>query len=431
MEPVKAIGIDLGTTYTCAAVVVDGEPQVLRSREGYTTIPSVVGFDDQGQPLVGQRAVGRMTLHPTATIYGAKRLLGRAYDSKVKRLFQDHFRYALVPGDDGLIAAQIDGHKVPLVEASTLILAEIKRAAESTLGYEVERAVITVPAYYSENQRAMVRQAAQAANLEVVRLLSEPTAAALCYGRHGRKRELVLVYDLGGGTFDATLLQIDDGSFTVLAVDGDSFLGGLDFDIMCLELITRQVGVNRGRSLELDPIGWERLRAAAQQAKHQLSERDRTTVEVPNFRTSGETFDLSATLSRKDFERAAAPLIDRTLRIVERMLQRVGAAVSDVQQVLLVGGQTRMPVVRQLLQKMFGRKPAQNVHPDEVVALGAAIAAASGGQGSQLDLHDVVSLPIGIANGDGDFVEVIPRWSPIPSEGRAELTCRASRQRSA
>ena len=417
MDRNRAIGIDLGTTYTCAAVVEDGKPQVIRSRLGYTTIPSVVTYDDQGEAVVGQLAERRMLTQPEETIYGSKRLMGRTFASGARKRFQPFFQYELVADEAGFVAAKIKGREISLVDVSALILREIRAAAESGIGERVHRAVITVPAYFNENQRACVREAAKRAELEVLRIINEPTAAALCFGMSQKEKTRVLVFDLGGGTFDVSIVDIDGGLFTVVGVDGDSFLGGIDFDRRIVTWLLARLEEKLRHSVDAPMTSKERLRSAAQEAKHQLSVQNQALINIANLElSSDQRVDVSDMLSREEFEEITSELVDQTLHIVRRALDRHRLRPSDIDDILLVGGQTRMPGLVSRLKEFFGKDPSKRVHPDEVVALGAAIAADSIVRMQAVRLVDVVPLPIGLGSADGKFIPVIPRNTSVPHE---------------
>jgi molecular chaperone DnaK len=417
-----AIGIDLGTTYTCAAVVDSDGPRVIESRLGYSTIPSIVAFDDDGQVLVGRAAERRMILNPAETIYGSKRLLGRAFRTGVQMEFQPHFQYELVPGDDGAIAAKVAGSVTSLIEVAGHILFECRRAAEESLGCSVERAVVTVPAYFNESQRSCVRRAGAFAGLKISRILSEPTAAALAYGAHRATNQRLLVFDLGGGTFDISVVRISGNSFTVEAVDGDSFLGGLDFDHLLVGHLVDRLAKQRGGDFEFSMVDRERVRAAAQQVKHELSERESSDVMLPHVvMPDGETINIEETVTRADLEVATSPLVDHCLALVDRTLQRLRITPQDISAVLLVGGQTRMPLVQQRLEEYLGKPPIKGVHPDEAVALGAAIAAAAENKPSAPKLADVVPMSINVAVGGGRVRQVVPAGTPLPHSGLLEF----------
>jgi molecular chaperone DnaK len=424
-----AIGIDLGTTYTCAAVVDEGRPRVIESRLGYTTIPSIVSFGDDGAPVVGQQAERNMVLHPEDTIYGSKRLLGRAFRTGVKMEFQPHFHYELVPGDDGMIAASVHGSMTSLVEVAGHILFECKRAAEEALGRDIDHAVVTVPAYFNESQRSCVRRAGVFAGLKVHRLLSEPTAAALAFGARGDVDQRLLVFDLGGGTFDISIVHVANHRFTVEAVDGDSFLGGLDFDQLLVGHIVDRLSEQRDGGFELAKVDRERLRKAAQEAKHELSNRDTTVINVPHVTApDGTTFTIEETVTRAQIDEATSPLVDHCLELVDRTLASIDLRPDDIGSLLLVGGQTRMPLVQQRLEDYLGKPPSKRVHPDEAVALGAAIAAAAYDRKETLQLADVVPMSISLAIKGGKSRSVVPAGTALPHATTLDFKIPAGRE---
>ncbi len=428
-ESDRSIGIDLGTTYSCAAIVEGGRPQVIRSRLGYSTIPSVVTFDDQGQPVVGQDAERRTILQPEETIYGSKRLIGRTYLPGVVERFQPHFQYKLGPDQDGFVAACVGGRTVPLVEVSSYILRELRIASQRSLGEKVHRAVVTVPAYFNENQRGFVREAGRRAGLEIIRIINEPTAAALCFGFNRAEHKRLLVFDLGGGTFDVSIVDLDGNTFTVVATHGDTFLGGLDFDRRIAEFLQQRAEERLDREIILSPSDRQRLRLAAQDAKHQLSELPRAAVQIPMMKLAdGTKIDLTDTIDRHDLDEITGDLVDRTVAVVNETLAMASLQAKEIDEVLLVGGQTRMPAVQKRLREMFGREPTKRIHPDEVVALGAAIAADAHDRDDTATLRDVLPLSIGIGGADGSFIPVIPRNTPVPHEGVATLEIPAGSQ---
>jgi molecular chaperone DnaK len=417
-----AIGIDLGTTYTCAAVDDGSGPRVIQSRLGYTTIPSIVAFDDAGAPVVGQPAEQRMILNPAETVYGSKRLLGRAFGTGAQMEFQPHFHYELVPGDDGAVAANINGSVTSLVEVAGHILRECKEAAEGALGSEVDRAVVTVPAYFNESQRSCVRRAGGFAGLKVARLLSEPTAAAIAFGATGDQLQRVLVFDLGGGTFDISVVRVENARFTVEAVDGDSFLGGIDFDQLLVGHILDRLAQTQGGDYDPPEVDLERLRKAAQQAKHELSNAEHAMITVPHITAAdGSTFNVDERVSRADLEGATRPLVDHCLALVDRTLRKIKLTPKDIDALLLVGGQTRMPLVQRRLEECLGRPPSKRVHPDEAVALGAAIVAAAHERKEAPKLEDVVPMSISVAVGGGRIRKVVMAGTPLPHSAELEF----------
>ncbi|MBW2278706.1 MAG: Hsp70 family protein, partial [Deltaproteobacteria bacterium] len=397
-----------------AAVVERGRPRVLSSGLGYSTIPSIVTFDEQGQPVVGQPAMRQMALRPEETVYGSKRLLGRAYLSGVKKRFQPHFAYELV-GEDGWVAAKVCDRVVSLTEVASLILREVRKSAETAIDDRVDRAVVTVPAYFNDAQRSCVREAGELAELNVIRTLNEPTAAALAFGTRQTERKKVVVFDLGGGTFDVSIVDIDADMYEVLGVDGCTFLGGIDFDRACMNLVTDRLSEKAGKELLLAQISRERLRTAVEESKQLLSTQPNSVVQLPHLELAdGSTLDVDESITRPELEDAVRPLVDRTLEIVQRALETIDLAPQDIDDVLLVGGQTRMPMVHRQLRSLFGQEPSKRVHPDEVVAIGAAIAAVSLERADAPVLLDVVPLSIGLEQPDGKFEVVVPRNTQVP-----------------
>jgi molecular chaperone DnaK len=412
----RPIGIDLGTTFCCAAQVRDGKATVITSRLGYTTLPSIVHYDKSGQVSVGHQAERRMVLAPSQTIYGAKRLLGRTFQSEVRERYQPHFTYELVADNQGMVAAKVCGTVVKLTEVSALILRELRAQVQTALNEKVDRAVVTVPAYFNEGQRACVREAGRMAGLEILRIINEPTAAALCYGLGRGERKHVLVFDLGGGTFDLSLIKIDGDVFEVLAVGGDNFLGGIDFDRKLVELVVKRLSASRpGGFLNLDEVGKERLRAACQEAKHTLSTQQKVTIEVPNFTLGdGQRIEVSVPVTRQEFDQACKPLVDLCMDSVSEVLMDANKMPDELDDILLVGGSTRIPCVVDGLRNMFGKEPSKRVHPDEVVALGAAIAADSHDRIDGAVLTDVLPTAIGLAGPKGRFLPVVARNTSLP-----------------
>jgi len=417
------IGIDLGTTNSCAGIVKDGKPQVIRSKLGYSTIPSIVTFDNKGQAKVGRAAERKMILNPAETIYGSKRLIGRTYLAGIKKRFQPHFQYELTGDNDGFVAAKISGKTVKLVDVAAMILDEMKTSSAAALGDKVSGAVITVPAYFNENQRAFVREAGKRAGLNVIRILNEPTAAALCYGINRGVKKRLLVFDLGGGTFDVSIVDLDGNVFTVVGVDGDSFLGGIDFDRRMVDMILERMTKELRTQVDIGPMGMERIRGAVQEAKHQLSVQQTTMIQIPNLiLVNGTTVEVNEKVSREEFEECVKDLLDQVMNVVKRALDRAGLRPIEIEEVLLVGGQTRMPAIHERIREMFSKEPTKRVHPDEVVALGAALAAGSASEETSPVLNDVLGIPIGIADIHGYFHPVINRNAPLPHEFFADVT---------
>ena len=419
------IGIDLGTTNSCAAVVKDKKPFVIPSREGYNTIPSIVAINEKGRVIVGHPAKGQLLINPKNTVYGAKRLVGRQFSSNVVQELAGRFAYQIVAGARGEAAVQLGDQQFSLQKISALVLAEVKEIAQQWLQTEVTRAVITVPAYYNDNQRQAVREAGELAGLKVERILNEPTAAALAFA-HGRDLEQrVLVYDLGGGTFDASVLELHGNVYEVVSTGGDTFLGGVDFDRMLVDHLLAGFKEQHGIDFPGDRVALQRVTDAAERAKIALSEALEYKVKVPFIALVDEKpYDLDATLSRSELVMLTGHLVDRTLRVCEEVLAARGLKPSDISEVLLVGGQSRMPLVRERIRNFFGREPSKAVHPDEAVALGAALLADSieSGQINGVVLIDVLPMSIGVGLPGGRFKKIIERNTSLPHKKSMSLS---------
>ncbi len=410
------IGIDLGTTNSCAAVVKDGRPYVIPSREGHNTVPSIVSLNARNQLVVGHLARAQLLTNPRHTVYGAKRLVGRPFESDVVQQLRSKFAYEIVPDAGGLAAVRLGAETLSLEQISALVLHEVKEVAQNHLGEEVNRAVITVPAYYNERQRAAVRNAGALAGLHVERILNEPTAAALAYayGRHLNQR--VLVYDLGGGTFDASILELDDNVYEVVSTGGDTFLGGVDFDARIVDRLLELWRQRHGEAFAGDRVALSRLVDAAERAKCALSERNDFPVQLPFLATKdGQPVALDVVLTRDEIVKLVAPLVDRTLDVCREVLGARGLEPKDVQEVLLVGGQSRMPLVHQKVAALFGRQPSHAVHPDEAVAMGAALLAHSLGRAEGVVLIDVLPMSLGVGLPGGRVKTIIGRNTPLPT----------------
>ena len=409
------IGIDLGTTNSCAAVVKDGRPYVIPSREGYNTVPSIVALNARQKIVVGHLARAQLLTNPKNTVYGAKRLVGRPYESELVQEIRTKFAYDIVPDANGLAAVRLGPETLSLEQVSALVLREVKEVAQNHLGGEVNRAVITVPAYYNERQRAAVRLAGALAGLHVERILNEPTAAALAYafGRHLNQR--VLVYDLGGGTFDASVLELSDNVYEVVSTGGDTFLGGVDFDARVVERLLAAWQERTGAPFSGDRVALSRLVDAAERAKCALSERAEFSVQLPFLALQdGQPVSLEAVLTRDDIVSLVEPLVDRTIDVCRDVLLAKKLRTVDIDEVLLVGGQSRMPLVREKIAAFFGRQPSHAVHPDEAVAVGAALLAHSLGSAEGVVLIDVLPMSIGIGLPGGSMKTIIERNTPLP-----------------
>ncbi|RJS17598.1 TIGR02266 family protein [Corallococcus sp. H22C18031201] len=410
------IGIDLGTTNSCAAFVRNTKPAVLHSREGHNTVPSILALNSRAKLVVGHPAKGQMLTNPRQTVYGAKRLVGRPYESPIVQHIKDRFHYEIAPGDGGEAAVRLGDRIYSLQQISALILREVREVAQNQLGQPISRAVITVPAYYNDNQRQAVREAGKLAGLVVERILNEPTAAALAYG-YGRKlNQRVLVYDLGGGTFDASVLELADTVYEVISTGGDTFLGGLDFDNAIVEYLLNEFRKATGRAFQGDRVAMQRINDAAERAKCALSERSEMRVHVA-FVTmiDDKPYDLDVTLTRQKLTELTEKLVDRTLQVCDEVLRAKNLGPKDIDEVILVGGQSRFPLVHEKITRFFGKPPSKGVHPDEAVALGAALLAHSLGQLEGVVLIDVLPMAIGVGLPGGRFKPVLERNVSLPA----------------
>jgi molecular chaperone DnaK len=416
-KPSRAmVGIDLGTTNSCAAVVKDGRPYVIPSREGYNTVPSIVALNSRNKIVVGHLARAQLLTNPRATVYGAKRLVGRPFESEVVQEIRSKFAYEIVPDANGLAAVRLGPEALSLEQVSALILREVKEVAQNHLQEEVNRAVITVPAYYNERQRAAVRLAGALAGLHVERILNEPTAAALAYAFGRNLNQRVLVYDLGGGTFDASVLELNDNVYEVVSTGGDTFLGGVDFDGRIVERLLADWRARTGSDFAGDRVALSRLVDAAERAKCALSERTDFPIRLPFLALKdGQPVSLDTHLTRADLVVLCEPLVDRTLEVCREVLLAKGLATKDIDEVLLVGGQSRMPLVHEKVAAFFGRQASRAVHPDEAVAVGAALLAYSLGSAQGVVLIDVLPMSIGIGLPGGRIKTIIDRNTPLPA----------------
>jgi len=411
------IGIDLGTTNACAAFVKNGKPTVIPSREGYNTIPSIVAYNDKGKFIVGHPAKGQLLINPHNTVVGAKRLIGRPFASPAVSEIRGRFAYDVVEGANGEAAVRLGEQVLSLQRISSMVLSEVREIAQHWMGTDVSRAIITVPAYYNDNQRQAVREAGALAGLTVERILNEPTAAALAFAYGRGLDQRILVYDLGGGTFDASVLQLAASVYEVVSTGGDTFLGGVDFDKVIVDHLLSVFKEKNGIEFPGDRVALQRITDAAERAKIALSEQQETRINVPFVAMVGEKpYDLDATLTRGELVLLTGHLVDRTLSVCREVLSAKGLTPKDIQEVLLVGGQSRMPLVRERIRAFFDREPSKAVHPDEAVALGAAILADSldsGIAGSVL-LIDVLPMSVGIGLPGGRFKKIIERNTPLP-----------------
>jgi molecular chaperone DnaK len=420
-KPGVIIGIDLGTTYTCACYVDDGRPRIIPSRTGTTTIPSMITFDPDGSWYVGQRAADRQIMYPMRTVYGSKRLVGRSYRAELASELQQHFAYPLAEADGLRFGVRIDDRVISMDTIAARVLDEVRTTSEAHLGRPVEAAVITVPAYFSEVQRDAVRRAAREANLVVHRIVNEPTAAAVAYGhKQPGTRARVAVWDFGGGTFDFSVVDVSDGQLEVLATGGDNFVGGSDFDDMLAGHLLAEFQRKEGVELDADAQQIARLREAAEVAKRQLSSETEHRVELPEF-TRDPRRALVVDVTRETFDAITRPLIERTLAIATEVLASRGLGPKDIDDVLLVGGTTRIPAVQRAVTELFGRKPSKRINPDEAVAIGAALLADEIGSANAPALLDILPMTIGYGALGNRFLPIVARHTRLPAAQSIEL----------
>ncbi|MFT5698410.1 MAG: molecular chaperone DnaK [Desulforhopalus sp.] len=414
----KIIGIDLGTTNSCVAIMEGGDPKVIANAEGNRTTPSVVAFTDNDERLVGQVAKRQAVTNPTRTLYAVKRLIGRKFtDAEVQRSV-DISPFAIVEGTNGSVSVDVDGKVYRPAEISAMILAKMKQTAEEYLGEEVTDAVVTVPAYFNDSQRQATKDAGKIAGLNVLRIINEPTAASLAYGLDKKGEEKIAVFDLGGGTFDVSILEIGDGVFEVKSTHGDTFLGGEDFDLRIVNWLADEFKREQGIDLRSDKMALQRLKEEAEKAKMELSTTKETDINLP-FITADASGPkhLNIKLSRAKFESLVGDLVERCVGPCVTALKDAGLKASEIDEVILVGGMTRMPLVQQKVQEIFGKEPHKGVNPDEVVAIGAAI---QGGvlQGDVKDvlLLDVTPLSLGIETLGGVTTKLIEKNTTVPTK---------------
>ena len=411
------VGIDLGTTNSCVAIFEGGEPKVIPNREGTRTTPSVVAFQESGEILVGLPAKRQAIINAENTIFGIKRLMGRKFNDPVVQEWRKRVPYKIVEAPNGDAHVEVRGKRMSPPEISAMILRKIKQDLEEYLGTEVKDVVITVPAYFDDTQRQATKDAGRIAGLNVIRIINEPTAACLAYGLEKKKEGIIAVFDLGGGTFDISILEIGDGVFEVKATSGDTFLGGEDFDMRIVDYIAEEFKKEHGIDLRQDKMALQRLKEAAEKAKIELSSTLETEINLP-FITADATGPkhLVMRLTRAKLESLVEDLIERLEEPCRIAMKDAGITPKDIDEVILVGGMTRMPRVQQKVKEIFGKEPVKGVNPDEVVAMGAAIqAAVLKGEVKDVLLLDVVPLSLGIETLGGVFTVIIPRGTTIPT----------------
>ncbi len=416
------IGIDLGTTNTCAAFVSNKIPRVIPTESGFNTMPSVVTYLRDGSEYIGQAAKEHIVSNPEATVHEVKRLIGKQFSSPQIQELTRRFRYAILADENGEAIVEVRGRKVSPVDVQSTVLRQIKRYAEIHLGDAIPNAVIAVPAYFTDHQRALIKEAGSRAGLNVRRIVNEPTAAALAYGFNRGFDQRILIYDFGGGTFDISILELDGNLFEVIATGGDVFLGGSDFDDRIVAWMVNEFQKATKIDLLEDSRAMQKVRSAAEKAKIELSLLVNTQIRVPEvIERKGKWLDLELVLDRETLNAMTSDLVDRSISVIDELLAERGLTKDAIDEIILVGGQTRMPLVMDRITEVFGKGPRKGVHPDECVAIGAALLGDSLAKADSVTLTDALSIPIGIATADGSLRVVLDKHNPLPQNGLCEV----------
>lgn len=421
----KVIGIDLGTTFSCVAYLEGDRPVVIPNLEGQMTTPSVVSFTTSGERLVGNLALRQAITNPEKTVFAVKRLIGRKFDSPEVKAARTKIPYSLGASRNGDVIVMVDSMEITPQEISSMVLAYLRQCAEAHFGEPVSEAVITVPAHFNDHQRQATKDAAKIAGLEVLRVINEPTAASLAYGLDTQKNGKVAVFDLGGGTFDITILEIQEGVFQVLSTNGDSYLGGEDFDNRIVEWLIDDFKKENGVDLSEDKLALQRIKEASERAKRDLSFALESDINLPFISaTSAGSKHIGKKLNRRRLEELTADLVKKTIPLIEQALADAKLGAGDIQDVLLVGGQTRMPIIRKTIADFFGQPPREDINPDEIVAMGAAVQSAilKGKKDEIVLLLDVTPFSLGIETEDDTFQRIVERNTTIPTRKTMPFT---------
>lgn len=428
----QVIGIDLGTTYSCLAYLETEEPKIIQNLEGQTTTPSVVSFTSSGERLIGNLALRQAIANPEKTIFAIKRFMGKKFSSREVSEAREKLPYRLIEAENGDVMVEVDSMRISPQEVSSIILKYLKECAQAYLGDEVNDAIITVPAHFDDHQRQATKDAAKIAGLNVLRVLNEPTSASLAYGLDKKKEAIVAVYDMGGGTFDITLMEISEGIFNVLATNGNTFLGGEDFDNRIIEWLLEEFKKETGIDLYEDKLALQRIKEACEKAKRELSFTLETEIHLPFICSEGSTSKhIKKSLTRSKLEGMSEDLVDKTFPYMERALQDSKLQPEEIDEIILVGGQTRMPLVKKKISEYFGKEPTANINPDEIVAMGAAIQSGilRGKMADLVVLLDVTPISLGIETENDNFVKIIERNTTIPAKKSMAFTTVEHNQR--